>query len=170
MRSLLILTVLGPLCAGATVRVPDDEATIQAAIDAAVSGDTVLVAAGEYEVTAPVSFAGKDIIVRGEAGPDATTIRMAPAAADPDRESVVLFASGETEAAVLEGFTITGGRGSTLAAGSPGSGGGGIACERGAAPTLRHLRITGNEAENGLAGVDAPGGPPVLTATGETAC
>jgi hypothetical protein len=83
---------------------------IQAGIDAAVNGDMVLVAPGEYVITEPISFRGKAITVQSEAGPDETIIRMGTPS-DPKRGSVVVFENNETSASVLEGFTVTGGRG-----------------------------------------------------------
>ena len=85
---------------------------IQAGIDAANDGDTVLVAPGDYVITESISFRGKAITVVSEAGPDQTTIRMGTPT-DPKRASVVIFENNETEASVLEGFTITGGKGSS---------------------------------------------------------
>jgi hypothetical protein len=87
--------------------------TIQAGIDAAVDGDTVLVASGEYVITEPVTFRGKAITVKSEAGRDETTIRMGTPA-DTNRGSVVMFENNETAASVLDGFTITGGSGSSV--------------------------------------------------------
>ena len=87
--------------------------TIQAGIDAAVDGDTVLVAPGEYVITEPITFRGKAITVKSEARPDETTIRMGTPA-DPERGSVVAFENNETSASVLDGFTITGGIGCRL--------------------------------------------------------
>ena len=92
-----------------------DCGSIQAGIDAAAHGDTVLVAPGEYVITEPVSFLGKAITVMSEAGRDETTIRMGTLAdtnrADPERASVVVFENGETAESVLEGFTVAGGAG-----------------------------------------------------------
>lgn len=85
---------------------------IQPAIDAAETGDTILVKPGEYVITEPISFLGKAITVQSEAGPDATFIRMGTPT-DTNRGSVVVFESNETAASVLEGFTITGGTGSS---------------------------------------------------------
>ena len=86
-----------------------DYTDIQAAIDAAVDGDTVLVKPGEYVIAESISFKGKGITVHGEAGPEATTIRMAELPTDSSRASVVIFENGESNAAVLEGLTLTGG-------------------------------------------------------------
>ena len=77
---------------GATIKVPADYATIQAAIDAAVDADTVLVASGTY--SGPIYYNGKKITVRSESGPKFTTI-----------EGRVDFKDHETEESLLEGFT-----------------------------------------------------------------
>ena len=49
---IVLLGMVGFLVSGrataATIRVPDDEPTINAAVEVAVAGDTVLVAAGVY--------------------------------------------------------------------------------------------------------------------------
>lgn len=125
--------------------------TIQEGIDAADSGDVVLVAPGEYVIAVPITFRGKAITVRSETGADQTVIRMGTPS-DPKRASVVIFENGETPASVLEGFTLTGGRGSWLADPSmpaaTGLGGGGIKCI-GASPTIVACTITKNTADGG---------------------
>ncbi len=85
-----------------TIRVPADKPTIQGAIDAAANGDTVLVSPGTY--TENINFKGKAITVKSMAGPDTTII-------DGNRAgSVVIFASGESNSSVLDGFTIRNGK------------------------------------------------------------
>ena len=114
--SIFLLAIAGPAQA-ATITVGSgagyDFDTIQAGIDAAVDGDTVLVAPGEYIITEPITFRDKAITVMSEAGSDETTIRMGTPA-DINRGSVVVFENNETDASVLDGFTITGGTGCRL--------------------------------------------------------
>lgn len=84
------------------IYVPDDYATIQAAIDAAIAGDTIVVRDGIY--TGPgnhnLDFHGKAITLRSENGPQFTII-------DCDNSNpAVKFQSMELEGSVFEGFTI----------------------------------------------------------------
>jgi hypothetical protein len=81
-----------------TINVPADQPTIQDAINAAKTGDTVLVAPGTYKEN--INFSGKAITVRSSAGPRVTIIDGGHLGA------VVTFATGETNASVLSGFTI----------------------------------------------------------------
>ncbi len=162
------LLALSSLCAGATINVPADFPTVQEAIDAAADADTVLVAAGEYVITEPIDFNRrhdpedpgsppvKNITVRAESGPEATTIRMSNTPADPERASVAIFRSGEGPGSVLEGFTLTGGTGTEMitrldemwhACGA------GILCHEASSPTIAHVTVTGNRAgEKGFGG------------------
>jgi predicted outer membrane repeat protein len=114
----------------------DDYTQIQAAIDAAQNGDTVLVAPGLYIES--ISYRGKAITVASEAGATATTIQGAGS-------STVLFATHEGADAVLEGFTVTGGSGTS--SGGP-SLGGGILCD-GSSPSVRDCVVQGNSADAG---------------------
>jgi hypothetical protein len=90
-RTTLVLALGVPLIAsdvfGAIVRVPEDYPTIQAGVDAAVEGDTVVVGPGEYsdwetrflpgigDVSAAV-FLKSGVLVTSSAGPESTTIRL----------------------------------------------------------------------------------------------
>ncbi len=124
--SLLLLLMLS-VAPAATITVGPgagyDFESIQAAIDASVDGDTVLMAPGEYVITEPITFRGKAITVKSEAGPDETTIRMGTPA-DTNRGSVVIFENSESAESILEGFTITGGRGFWFPSDSQWGGGG----------------------------------------------
>ncbi len=139
--ALLPVVLSATLCMGETIQVPYDYTTVQAAIDAAVEGDTVVVAPGEYAITEPITFRGKGITVRGEGGPEATRIRMADIPAEPQRASVVIFENGETKASLLEGVTLTGGTGT----GGDWNDGGGVFCA-GSSPTLIECTIAENSA------------------------
>ncbi len=117
----------GPTLA-ATIRVPSDQPTIQAGIDAAAEGDIVLVSPGTFFEN--IDFLGKAIILRSLQGADVTIIDGNQAG------SVVTFSSGETAHAAIDAFTICNGD-AVL--------GGGIYCN-GASPTIASCMISGNVA------------------------
>lgn len=100
-----VLAVLGGASSAAfsaTIHVPADQPTIQAGINAAAKGDTVLVAAGTYKET--INFMGKAITVASASGPRVTIIDGSSVGGP-----VVRFVTAETSKAVLRGFTIQGG-------------------------------------------------------------
>ena len=140
------------LASGATITVGPgagcDFSTIQAGIDAANDADTVRVAPGEYVIIEPIAFRGKAITVMSEAGPDRTIIRM-DTPIDPERGSVVIFENNETVASVLDGFTITGGTGSTL---EDSPWGGGILFNA-SSGTVKNCAIVQNRVEDSGGGV-----------------
>ena len=106
--------------------VPTDFSSIQDAIDGSSSGDTICVAAGAYDET--IDFTGKDLVIEGYEGADSTLI-------DGDGVGpVVRIDSGESAAATLRGFTVTGGEAET---------GAGLYVEN-ADPTLESLIIEDN--------------------------
>ncbi len=92
--SLLLALSATPAGAQSVLHVPADFPTIQAAINAAVDGDTVLVAQGTYAEN--VSFLGKNVTLASETGPNATTL-------DANSGTAVQMGPG----GVLNGFTIT---------------------------------------------------------------
>ena len=99
--------------------VPDTYATIQAAIDASTNGDTVLVADNTYMEN--IRFKGKAIIVASYFLIDGNTNHISSTIIDgsnpdhADSASTVYFIDGEDTTSVLCGFTITGGKGTTVA-------------------------------------------------------
>ena len=150
MRTMLLIPALLVLVAtaatGATVRVPGDHPTIQAGIDAAVAGDTVLVACGtyyEHDINMKSS-----ITLRSETGQaDCVVIDAAQAG----RVIACVNASIQTR---LEGLTITGG----LA--DPGVGGG-LYCD-GSSLALTNVVFSENESWWG-GGMYCMWGSPTLT-------
>ena len=123
-----------------TIHVPGDKPKIQYAINAGVDGNVVLLAPGTYSEN--IDFRGKAIHVRSEAGADATIIQNTIHGG-----SVVTFASGETEGAVLEGFRIRWGDG-TYDPDERTYYGGGIFC-LGSSPRIKNCTIDENNARMG---------------------
>ncbi|HEU0176378.1 MAG TPA: right-handed parallel beta-helix repeat-containing protein [Blastocatellia bacterium] len=132
------------------IRVPSDQPTIQAAIDAASNGDTVLVAPGTYREN--INFGGKAITVRSESGPQVTIIDGGAA------DSVVRFTSGEGRDSILNGFTLQNGRADP----SQGLGdGGGIIVGGGCSPTITNNEVRNNHASSG-GGIAILSGSPLI--------
>jgi hypothetical protein len=115
-----IITLLSVLLLALPVKanirnVPGTYATIQAAINASVNGDTVLVAPGTYMEN--INFRGKMIIVTGtyyQANNPAAiyaTIINGSTPVNPDSGSCVIICNHEDSTTVLQGFAITGGSG-----------------------------------------------------------
>jgi predicted outer membrane repeat protein len=114
-----------------------DAPTIQAGIDSAAVGDTVLVSPGTYTGAGNknLNFGGKNLVLRSEAGPEATIIDCEGSGRG------LLFYSNETSASAVEGFTIRNGD-------SGGREGGGILCLE-SSPTISNCTFSGNSGGNG---------------------
>jgi nitrous oxidase accessory protein NosD len=141
---LAALAASSPVAArAATLHVPGDHATIQAAIAAASAGDTVLVSPGTYAEN--LGFAGKAITVASTDGAAVTIVDGGGAG------PVVRFAAGEGPGSVLSGFTLRNGFADE---------GGGVQISY-ASPTIVGNRIEANRGCAG-AGVGIGFGSPVL--------
>ncbi|MFC1712144.1 right-handed parallel beta-helix repeat-containing protein [Candidatus Poribacteria bacterium] len=118
--------------------------TIQAGIDAASNGDTVLVADGIYTGAGNVNldFHGKAITVKSENGATSCIIDCE----NVDGTRGFYFGSGEGLDSILDGFTIRNGR---LADEPSAQYGGGIFCDISSSPTITNNIITGNAASSG---------------------
>ncbi len=129
---LWILCLTAPTATmSAVIRVPADQSTIQAGLDAAQSGDVVLVAAGNYNGPGnfDLDFHGRSIYLRSEDGALATVLDSGARGFH--------FDDGETSAARVEGFTIKNGF-----VGPDGSGG--AFFTHGSAPTITQCIFESN--------------------------
>lgn len=129
---------------GADLRVPQDQSTIQAALNAAGEGDRICVEPGTY--AEQLDFLGKEVELFGALGAAETTI----SAGGTGR--VVSFAGGEGPGTALRGFTIADGMADR---------GAGILVQ-GASPTLEGLVIRDCEANSKGGGIAVDAGAPVL--------
>ncbi|MCK4679955.1 right-handed parallel beta-helix repeat-containing protein, partial [bacterium] len=117
----------------ATIHVPDEQLTIQAGIDAASYGDTVLVASGTYYEHTITMKSG--VYLTSETGhADCVTI-------DAQQQGRVFYCDGVDGLASIVGFTVTGGT-------SDLSWGGGMYCRQ-SSPTLTNCTFSGNRARYG---------------------
>jgi parallel beta-helix repeat protein len=98
-----VILMCAPLCLATTIHVPADQPAIQSGIDAAATGDTVLVAPGTYYPR--INFNGKGVVVTSSGGPEVTFL-------EPSRTPMVSFVNGEPSSAELSGFTFRNARGS----------------------------------------------------------
>ena len=139
MKNLLLVITLALYCAlpsiAATINVPTQYSTIQSGIDAAVNGDTVLVADGVYSGTRNIDldFSGRTITLISTGGPANCII---------DCESSgrgFNFHSGENRTSVVEGFTVINGYIS--------DNGGGISVVN-SSPSLKNCIIADNQSNN----------------------
>ena len=126
--------------AGNVIHVPGDYATIQAGIDAAVTGDTVLVASGTY--TGPgnrnISFGNQSIVLLSVGGANLTIIDCQGVA-----RGITLHGQVD-HTTVVDGFTITHGSAPV---------GGGISVQDHNSPTIRNCVIIENSAGQAGGGV-----------------
>jgi probable HAF family extracellular repeat protein/predicted outer membrane repeat protein len=131
-----LLTTTPNICIGGTITVDDDGpadfATIQAAINAAMNCDTILVSPGHYYEN--IDFRGKAITLTSTNPSDPAIV--AATIIDANNSGIVVsFHSGETSASILTGFTITRGHAQY---------GAGICCWGNCSPTISYCTITNN--------------------------
>ena len=178
---LTLLLLYSPLSAS-TIRVPIDQSTIQAGIDSASVGDTVLVADGTYtgDGNREIDFVGKAVVLMSENGPESCVIDAEGTEAEPHWS--FYFHNSEDSTSMIIGITIKNGRHSDPLRGggavavenaSPsfsncaleqhyGSNGGAVYIQSGS-PTFDNCRFTNNESIKGGAVFCRDGSQPVFT-------
>ncbi|MCD4819796.1 MAG: hypothetical protein K8S23_14020 [Candidatus Cloacimonetes bacterium] len=129
--------------------VPWHFSTIQAGINAASNGDTVMVANGVYNSVGDSNliFYGKSIHLKSQNGAEITFIDAL------NSQRCVNFINGEDSDTIIEGFTLRNGIGTTFA--------GGIHIE-GASPTIKSNFIHNCIGEENGGGISIKNGNPVL--------
>ncbi len=147
-RVLLVLVVNSTALAS-VINVPAAQPTIQAGINVAKSGDTVLVAPGTY--TENMNFMGKAITVKSSKGASVTIIDGGGAA------PVVTFNTNETSSTTLSGFTLQHGISTVNSLYI----GGGVFVYF-ASPTIRSNIIQNNTAAAGGGGIGVYYGSPLI--------
>ena len=153
---LLLCLVIAKTAFAITINVPGDYPTIQAGINVASNGDTVLVQHGTYVEN--ISFYGKNITVGSLFLTTQDTTYISQTIIDGNHSgSVVTFVNGEDSTSILTGFTITNGRAHS---------GGGINCLEYSSPYLSNLIIKGNDAYD----IDGGGGIHCYHASSPTLC
>jgi len=148
LAALVLLLIAVQTAQARVVRVPTPSLpTIQAGIDYALTGDTVLVADGVY--TGPGNYnldlKMKSILLISENGPEATIIDCQAGSADRRRGLKVW--RGEDSTTVIDGFTIQGGYAPDDFGEDNLSAGGAILITNGSAPRIRNCVIRSNSAE-----------------------
>jgi hypothetical protein len=142
-----------------TIRVPQDYAKIQSAINAAHDGDEIVVSSGVYVEI--INFMGKNIVLRST-DPMSTATIAATVIDGNKKGAVVAFAGTETSGCLLTGFTIRNGIGGIYGGGAKarierntitgnsayGPGGGLYDCDG----TIQNNTISGNSVSTGSGG------------------
>ena len=166
----IIVLMTGIVICGSTASalnrlVPSEYPTIQAGIDAAVTGDTVIIANGTYkgQGNRDINFYGKAITVRGVDPniPENCIIDCQGTEEEPHRG--FKFHRGEQRDSVLSGLTITNGYGPRDGewSGLTRFVGGAIFCS--SSPTISHCIITENYAYNNAGAIWCVYGSPLIS-------
>lgn len=141
-HSLFTILVLTISLSATTINIPGDYSAIQAGIDAAVHGDTILVQPGTYVEN--INFNGKSIAVVSTFIINKNGSKVSETIIDGNKAgSVVTFSNNDHGEPKLIGFTLTNGSGNYN---GYQDWGGGINCSN-SKPKLQNLIIKNNDSE-----------------------
>ena len=147
------ILITGSFLMADTIYVPDEQPTIQEAINVSSEGDSILVSPGFYPES--INFGGKAILVSSLYLIEDDSLLIGATIIDAQENgSVVTFSNSETDQSILQGFTIQNGTGNDEDPDDNGSFytyGGGRYCE-GSAPVIRDCIIQDNIANEGGGG------------------
>ncbi len=154
----VVIFYVSGIGSAAVIHVPGDQPTIQAGIDAAVDGDTVLVADGTYTGAGNKNLTWngdvKHITVKSENGPDNCVIDC-----ENSGRGFKFDETNQDDTDVVNGFTIQNGY---VTGGWSEGAGGGIWCYR-SSPAITGCTITDNSAEYGGGGIGCIESTPTIT-------
>jgi predicted outer membrane repeat protein len=152
------ILVLAQIATATTIYVPSGSATIQAGIDAASEGDTVLVADGVYSGSGNrnIDFGGKSIKLISENGPKWTIIHCGGTSSSPQRG--FQFINYEDTSSVVSGFTVRNGFGLDETGANRG---GAIYCDR-SSPLITNCIFKDNYGDHEGGAVATYGSSPVI--------
>ncbi|NQU66962.1 MAG: hypothetical protein HQ510_03380 [Candidatus Marinimicrobia bacterium] len=129
---------------GSVIYVPSEQPTIQAGIDVASDGDTVLVDIGSYVEN--INYHGKNIVVGSQFLTTDDTSYISQTIIDGDHNgTVITFNSGEDSTAIFCGFTLINGQGYDLEEAGHNFSAGGITCWE-SSPSISNVIIKENTA------------------------
>jgi hypothetical protein len=137
-----VVGILPGLVAAETIHVPADHATIQAAIDAAIEGDTIEVGPGIYNEC--IDLGTKNLVLTGTNGPDETIIDGTGLDC-----SLVHVHGGQTHDTVISGFRIQNAEGGTPMENDPTLVVGGGMRIRDSSPEIEHCEFIDNHSGYG---------------------
>ena len=158
--ALLVLSILllSNLALTDTINIPADQPTIQAGINVAVDGDTVLVQPGNYLENINIYSDDNNIVIASLFLTTQDTSYISQTIIDGDQNgSVVRFSHMENSNTMLIGFKLINGTGSDIQGEYYG---GGIYCAL-SNPSLMYLNISQNTATSG-AGINIVGSNPII--------
>ena len=137
---LLVIGLVAPSAYATIIHVPADSTTIQAGLNGAAVGDTVLVADGVWTGSGNVDLdtLGKSLLLASASG-DTALCHIDCGGTELEPRRGFLFTSGEDSTTVVRGFTIENGWAAT---------GGAVKCD-GGSPKFVGCRLTGNTAAVG---------------------